>query len=525
MSGEADRAGKAWANIFEYSRTNRSRVIAVAVTMMAMVVFLELALVHVPALGYLYIIPLVVVAGFLKRWQIIILAVACALLREADNLTPWSSDHVARTALVAIAFAGAALFVRELARNQQLALQSIQELKARQQLERQFLHAQRLEAVGRLAGGIAHDFNNLLSVIIGFSDLALQQIKAETPLWRDVKEIHGAADRAAGLTRQLLEFSRRDMLQPKVTDLNALISNLTNMLRRLIGEDVDLRLELAAGLSRVKVDPASIEQVVMNLVINARDAMPHGGRLSIRTAEIEIDAPLPGAPPGIKPGRYVTLAVQDTGAGMERRVQEHLFEPFFTTKEAGKGTGLGLCTVYGIVKQNCGDIWFLSEAGQGTTFTIYFPPTDAAQPTVLPAPRIRRRRQAPATVLLVEDDDRVRELAREILRRNGLTVIEASSPGEAIAISKRPSFAFDLLLTDVVMPEMSGPELAEKLAKDWPRLNVLFMTGYVDESVFPSDGRRMARALIQKPLSEDSLMQSVREVLGQRIRAHEACDT
>jgi signal transduction histidine kinase/ActR/RegA family two-component response regulator len=525
MSGEADHAGKAWATIFEYSRTNRSRVLAVAVTMMAMVMFVELALVHLPALGYLYIIPLVVVAGFLKRWQVVVLAVACALLREAESLTPWSSDHLARTALVAIAFAGAALFVRELARNQQLALQSIQELKARQQLERQFLHAQRLEAVGRLAGGIAHDFNNLLSVIIGFSDLALQQIKADTPLWRDVKEIHGAADRAAGLTRQLLEFSRRDMLQPKVTDLNALISNLTNMLRRLIGEDVDLRLELAAGLSRVKVDPASIEQVVMNLVINARDAMPHGGRLSIRTAEIEINSPLPGAPPGIKPGRYVTLAVQDTGAGMDRRVQEHLFEPFFTTKEAGKGTGLGLCTVYGIVKQNCGDIWFLSEAGLGTTFTIYLPPTESAQLTALVAPRVRRRRQAPATVLLVEDDDRVRELAREILRRNGLTVIEASSPAEAIEISKRPSFSFDLLLTDVVMPEMSGPELAEKLAKEWPRLNVLFMTGYVDESVFPSDGRRMARALIQKPLSEDSLMQSVRAVLGQRIRAHEACDT
>ena len=427
--------------------------------------------------------------------------------------------------LVAIAFAGAALFVRELARNQQLALQSVKELKARQQLERQFLHAQRLEAVGRMAGGIAHDFNNLLSVIIGFSDLALQQIKAETPLWRDVKEIHGAADRAAGLTRQLLEFSRRDTLQAKVMDLNALISNLTKMLSRLIGEDIDLQLDLQAGLSRVKVDPASIEHVVMNLVINARDAMPHGGKLSIRTAEIEINAPVPGAPPGIKPGRYVTLVVQDTGIGMERRVQEHLFEPFFTTKEAGKGTGLGLCTVYGIVKQNGGDIWFVSDAGRGTTFKIYLPPTEAAQSAALPAPRIRHRGSARATVLLVEDDDMVRELAREILKRNGLTVIEASSAAQAIAISQRPSFAFDLLLTDVVMPEMSGPELAEKLAKDWPSLNVLFMTGYVDESVLPGNGRQTAWALIQKPLSEDSLMQSVRAVLGQRTRTHEPCDT
>ena len=523
MSGETVRAGKAWTTIFEYSRTNRFRVVVAAVVMMATVAFVDLAWLHVAALGYLYIIPLVVVAGFLKRWQVVILALASALLREADMLTPLSGDHLARTGLVAIAFAGAALFVRELARNQQLALQSVKELQARQQLERQFLHAQRLEAVGRMAGGIAHDFNNLLSVIIGFSDLALQQIKTDTPLWRDVKEIHGAAGRAAGLTRQLLEFSRRDMLQPKVTNLNELISNLANMLRRLIGEDVDLRLDLQAGLSAVKVDPASIEQVVMNLVINARDAMVHGGRLSIRTAEIEIDAPLPGAPPGINPGRYVTLAVQDTGAGMDRKVQEHLFEPFFTTKEAGKGTGLGLCTVYGIVKQNGGDIWFLSDAGQGTTFTIYLPPTEAVQPAALPAPRVRHEQSAPATVLLVEDDDRVRELAREILRRNGLTVIEASSAAEAIAISKRPSFAFDLLLTDVVMPEMSGPELAEKLAKEWPRLNVLFMTGYVDESVFPSNGRRMASALIQKPLSEDSLMQSVRAVLGQPVRT--SCDT
>src|SRR5260370_22670836 len=323
MSGETNRAGKAWTTIFEYSRTNRLRVVVAAVTMMAIVAFVDLALVHVPALGYLYIIPLVVVAGFLKRWQVLILALAPALLPEADTQLPWSNDHLARTALVAIAFAGAALFVRELARNQQLALQSVKELKARQQLERQFLHAQRLRAVGRVAGGIAHDFNNLLSVIIGFSDLALQQIKADTPLWRDVKEIHGAADRAAGLTRQLLEFSRRDVLQPKVMDLNAVISNLTNMLRRLIGEDVDLQLDLQAGLSRVRVDPASIEHVVMHLAINAPAARPHGGRLSIRTAEIEIDTPLPGAPPGIKPGRYVTLAVQDTGAGIERRVQEH----------------------------------------------------------------------------------------------------------------------------------------------------------------------------------------------------------
>ena len=341
MSGETVRAGKAWTTIFEYSRTNRLRVVVAAVMMMATVAFVDLAWLHVAALGYLYIIPLVVVAGFLKRWQVVILALASALLREAERQQPWSDDHLARTALVAIAFAGAALFVRELARNQQLALQSVKELQARQQLERQFLHAQRLEAVGRMAGGIAHDFNNLLSVIIGFSDLALQQIKADTPLWRDVKEIHGAADRAAGLTRQLLEFSRRDMLQPKVTDLNELITNLANMLRRLIGEDVDLRLDLQAGLSPVKVDPASIEQVIMNLVINARDAMAHGGRLSIRTAEIEIDTPLPGAPPGINPGRYVTLAVAGYGSRHGPESPGALIRAVLYDERSRQGHGIG----------------------------------------------------------------------------------------------------------------------------------------------------------------------------------------
>jgi signal transduction histidine kinase len=423
MSSAAARAGTAWDAVFEYSRSNRRRVVAAAATMMAFIAFVNLALVHTVALGYLYIIPLVVVAGFLKRWQIVVLALASTVLWEASIQAPWSGDYLARTILVATAFAGAALFVKELARNQQLALERVDELKARQDLERRLRHSQRLEAVGRLAGGIAHDFNNLLSVIIGFSDPALRQIEPESAVRRDVAEVHKAAERAAALTSQLLEFSRRDILQPKVTDLNALVSNISKMLLRLIGEDIDLQLALAPALSAVKIDAGSIDQVVMNLVVNARDAMPHGGKLTIQTGETEIAEPTTGVPPGIKPGRYVTLAVQDTGVGMEQTVQEHLFEPFFTTKEAGKGTGLGLSTAYGIVKQNGGDIWFLSERGQGTQFTIYLPPTEAPREADALARHRPSERRIPATVLLVEDDDMVRELAREILTRNGLTVV------------------------------------------------------------------------------------------------------
>ena len=523
MTGEPGRAVRAWPTIFEYSRTNRFRVVGALALLTAVIAFLDLVLVRSAALGFLYIIPLVAAAGFLKRWEIVVLAAASAVLREFGSQTPWAGDYVARVILVTCAFAGATLFAKELARNQQMALERVKELKARQQLERQLLHAQRLEAVGRLAGGIAHDFNNLLSVIIGFSDLALRGLPGDSAVRRDVQEIQRAAERAGGLTRQLLEFSRRDMLQPKVTDLNKLVTDIANMLRRLIGEDIELNLELEPELSRVTVDAASIEQVVMNLVVNARDAMPQGGALTIRTAELEVEPSLPGMPPGIKPGRYVTLAVQDSGVGMERRVQEHLFEPFFTTKEVGKGTGLGLSTVYGIVKQNGGDIWFLSARGEGTTFTIFLPPTAERQQEVGPSAPLETRGDDRATVLLVEDDPLVRELAREILARNGLTVVEARSPGEAIALSKRPSFHFDLLVTDVVMPEMSGPNLAERLAEDWPRLNVLFMTGYADPSLMGSISRRSMPALIRKPLSEDSLMQSVRAALRQGAPAQGSC--
>jgi CheY-like chemotaxis protein len=277
-----------------------------------------------------------------------------------------------------------------------------------------------------------------------------------------------------------------------------------------------MHLVLEPELGRVKVDAGSIEQVIMNLVVNARDAMPHGGRLTIQTATVEIPTPSPAAPPGIKPGTYVTLAVQDTGIGMERNVQEHLFEPFFTTKGVGVGTGLGLSTVYGIVKQNGGDIWFVSQVGQGTTFTIYLPPTEAGGDVVGPPPRLLSQQVSAATVLLVEDDDMVRAAARAILTRSGLAVIEASNPAEAITIGKRPSSRFDLLLTDVVMPGMSGPELAQRLVKVRPRLSVLFMTGYADPEVLENE----RWPVIKKPFSENSLMQSVLAALSQSVEPH-----
>jgi signal transduction histidine kinase/CheY-like chemotaxis protein len=509
MSKEVVRVTQAWRTIFVYSAKNRQRILTVSGSIVAVVAVLDIVCVHTVALGFLYVIPLVLAAGFLSRWQIVGISALCAILRETGSPLAWSSDYVARMALVAAAFAGTTLFVKELVRNQQVALDRVRELKDRHDLEHQLLHAQRLEAVGRLAGGIAHDFNNVLSVIIGFSELALHRLEPGSAASQDVEQVKSAANRAAGLTRQLLEFSRRDMLEPEVLDLNVLVAKLSQMLHRLISEDVDLRLDLGSRVSCIRADAASLEQVIMNLVVNARDAMPQGGVLTIRTGEADLRSRPDGIPPGIQPARYVTLTVQDTGVGMERNVQEHLFEPFFTTKEVGKGTGLGLSTVYGIVKQNGGEIWFATEKGQGTAFTIYFPPVESA-PRPAPPPRHPRSvRPARATVLLVEDDDAVRCLAREVLARNGLTVVEASHPAEALQIARTRARPFDLVLTDVVMPGMSGPRMVEMLHESWPRLNVLFMTGYADPAALPPGFALQSASVIRKPISEDSLMQGV----------------
>jgi two-component system, cell cycle sensor histidine kinase and response regulator CckA len=510
MGNQSTSANAVWRAVFEYSLNNRSRVLAAAGAMLAIIALLDVGWVHTAAMGYLYLIPLVIAAGFLKRWQIVLAAVVTAVLREAGSARPWSHEWVTRITLVAATFAATSLFVKELVHNAKVARDRVVELKRRQELERQLLHSQRLEAVGRLAGGIAHEFNNLLSVIIGFSDLALRRLEPANGAIRDIEHVRHAAQRAAELTRQLLEFSRRDVLKHEVLDLNAVVRNLSEMLHRLIGEDIDLQLSLQPDISRVKADSASLEQVIVNLVVNARDAMPLGGTLAIRTGEVELDGHSSGAPAAIKPGRYVTLAVSDDGVGMERNVQEHLYEPFFTTKEVGKGTGLGLAAVYGIVKQSGGEIGYLTAKGEGTTFTVFLPPTDDMPASTEPASHPSSH-ASHASVLLVEDDDTVRELAREILTRNGLTVSDARTPGEAITASRLCPCPVDLLLTDVILPEMNGPDLAAKLREKWPSLPVLFMTGF---AALPNSAKLAGMSLIHKPISEDSLMKGVWAVLG-----------
>jgi len=384
----------------------------------------------------------------------------------------------------------------------------------RVQLEQQLRQAQKMEAVGRLAGGIAHDFNNILTAITGYSDLLLEDLAASDPRREDVQEVRKAADRAAGLTRQLLAFSRQQVLQPQVLDLNALVSELEKMLRRLLGEDVELAARLDPALGRVKADPGQLEQVVMNLAVNSRDAMPSGGKLTIETANVLLDEPYARDHYPGRPGPYVLLAVSDNGVGMSDETQAHLFEPFFTTKEKGKGTGLGLATVYGIVKQSGGFIWVYSEVGHGTAFKIYLPRVDqpaaaAAGGTAPAAPAAR----GTETVLLAEDEAPVRAVARQVLERQGYTVLEAPSAEAALDVAERYSGPIHLLLTDVVMPGMSGRDLALRLATLRPEARVIYMSGYTDDAITRHGVLEPGLAFVQKPFAPDALARKVRDVL------------
>ncbi len=384
----------------------------------------------------------------------------------------------------------------------------------RVQLEQQLRQAQKMEAVGRLAGGIAHDFNNILTAITGYSDLLLEDLAASDPRRQDAAEVRKAADRAAGLTRQLLAFSRQQVLQPRVLDLNALVSELEKMLRRLLGEDVELATRLEPALGPVKADPGQIEQVIMNLAVNSRDAMPRGGKLTIETANVALDEAYARDHYPARPGLYALLAVSDTGVGMSEETQAHLFEPFFTTKEKGKGTGLGLATVYGIVKQSGGFIWVYTELGRGTVFKIYLPRVDAATETLAGAAGSR----APATrgtetVLLAEDEAPVRSVARQVLERHGYTVLEAPSAEAALDIADRYSGPIHLLLTDVVMPGLSGRDLAVRLATRRPEARVIYMSGYTDDAITRHGVLEPGLAYIQKPFTADTIVQKVREVL------------
>ncbi len=387
------------------------------------------------------------------------------------------------------------------------------EITERKQLEAQLLQSQKMEAVGRLAGGIAHDFNNLLTVIKGYSELLVEEVGGDGRLRRAAEEIDKAADRAALLTRQLLAFSRRQVLEPEVLDLNDVVANMDKMLRRLIGEDIDLVSVRRPGLGRVKADPGQIEQVIMNLAVNARDAMPQGGKLTLETANVELDEVYARNHVAITPGSYVMLAVSDTGCGMDAETQARIFEPFFTTKELGKGTGLGLATVYGIVKQSGGYIWVYSEPGQGTTFKVYLPRLEEAVETAQPEREIVRPARGSETVLLVEDEENVRQLVRQTLEKNGYTVLEARAGAEATQLSAQHPGPIHLMLTDVVMPKMSGRELAERLALLRPGIKVLYMSGYTDNAIVHHGVLDPGTAFLQKPFTAADLGQKVREVL------------
>ncbi len=384
----------------------------------------------------------------------------------------------------------------------------------RTQLEEQLRHSQKMDAVGRLAGGVAHDFNNLLTVINGYSEMLSRRLGQDHALQRYPKEIKQASERAASLTQQLLAFSRRQMLEPKVLNLNNSVSAMDSMLRRLIGEHIDLVTILGADLGRVRADPGQIEQVIMNLAVNARDAMSEGGKLTIETANVELDQAYAARHMSVQPGAYVMLAISDTGHGMDERTQARLFEPFFTTKEKGKGTGLGLSTVYGIIKQSGGAVWVYSELGHGTTFKIYLPLVVDVMDTLplAPAPGAESA-TGTETILLVEDEEAVRLLAREALEEVGFQVLEARHGGEALMISQQYQGVIHLLVTDVVMPEMSGRVLADRLVPQRPALKVLYMSGYTDNAIVHQGVLDPGTAFLPKPFSPDALVRRVREIL------------
>jgi PAS domain S-box-containing protein len=385
-----------------------------------------------------------------------------------------------------------------------------EDLTARKRMEAQLYQAQKLEAVGRLAGGIAHDFNNLLTVINGYSDFVLRDLPVDDPHRGGLVHVREAGERAARLTQQLLAYSRKAMVEPKVLDLNELVSESARLLRRLIGEDVTLSTDLTPGLDRVKVDRGQIEQVIMNLVVNARDALPQGGRIALGTRNVFLaQANLPDDP-DLSPGRYVQLTVSDTGTGMTDEVKARIFEPFFTTKEQGKGTGLGLAVAHGAVKQNGGHIGVTSAPGAGTTFTILFPTEENVPP---PSTLLKRPARGTETILLVEDEDAVRAVARLGLEGEGYTVLAAAGGPEALTLAAGRARPIDLLVTDVVMPQMGGRQLAEALRERQPGLRVLYMSGYTDDTILRHGLAEATDEFLQKPFTPMALARKVREIL------------
>jgi two-component system, cell cycle sensor histidine kinase and response regulator CckA len=384
---------------------------------------------------------------------------------------------------------------------------------ATDKLHDQLRQAQKMEAIGRLAGGVAHDFNNLLSVIMGHVSLAIEGVREDDPLRAQLDEVLGASLRARDLTRQLLAFSRQQVLEPRIVDLNRVMGRLERMLERLIGEDVEFVAIKAPDLGHVLVDPSQLEQVVMNLVVNARDAMPRGGKLTIQTANVELDETYASEHENVAAGPHVMLAVIDTGHGMDRATQARIFEPFFTTKEVGRGTGLGLSTVFGIVRQSGGHVYVYSEPEKGAAFKVYFPRVTGGEPTTPTPQRAVMSRVSTETILVLEDEDHVRRVVVAMLQRGGYEVIEATRAEEALDVASDLARPIDLLLTDIVMPDMSGPEVVRKIRELRPGLKAICMSGYTDETVVRHGILESGIAFLQKPVTPDSLRQKVRSVL------------
>jgi hypothetical protein len=387
------------------------------------------------------------------------------------------------------------------------------DITERRRLEDELRQAQKMEAIGQLAGGVAHDFNNILTAIHGYADLLAGDLPPDDVRLEDVEEIRKAARRAAQLTRQLLAFSRKQVLEPRVLDVNTLVENMDKMLRPVLGENVALKSALAADLHAVRADPNQLEQVILNLAINARDAMPGGGKLTVETRNVELDEEYAAQHVAVVPGHYVMLAVSDTGTGMDAQTQARIFEPFFTTKGPGQGTGLGLSTVYGIVKQSGGNIWVYSEPGRGTAFKIYFPAVDAPVEAAATTAATAARFDGVETILLVEDDEQLRRFAHRALTARGYTVLDADRGAAALDVVRRHGERIHLLLTDVVIPDMDGRALASALRAERPELRVLFMSGYADKAIVHHGVLDPDVTYLAKPFTTDAVARKVREVL------------
>lgn len=396
-----------------------------------------------------------------------------------------------------------------------LVSSAIRDITDRKRAENQLQMVQRVESLGRLAGGVAHDFNNILNVILGYCGLLLERTEFSGTSREQIEQIKTAAAHAVDLTRQLLAFGRQQVMQARVLNLNSVLSEMSSMLQRLIGEDIDVFLSPAPNLWSILADPAQMMQVVMNLAVNSRDAMPGGGKLTIETGNITLDSDYTKKHLQVPAGNYVLLAITDTGTGMDEETKVRIFDPFFTTKEMGKGTGLGLATVYGIVKQSGGFIWAYSELGQGTSFKIYFPRTDATEADPMPKPYTSKQSGGTETILILEDNDQLRELAREFLESSGYTVLEAGDPEKALEVARSYKKTIDLLLTDVVLPRMSGQAVADKLNELRPGIKVLFVSGYTDDVIVRHGILHDGVAFLQKPYTRDALTSKIRSVLEQ----------